>query len=99
VTITINATISPTAVPGSTISNQGTINFDADGHGTNESSVSTDDPAVGGAADPTSVVLGGGVPPTAVTVPLLGLGAKVLIAAFLAGLGLLFLSRRRRASR
>ncbi|MEO8460980.1 MAG: M36 family metallopeptidase, partial [Dokdonella sp.] len=52
VTITINATIS--ATPSSTtISNQGTISYDADGNGTNESTAVTDDPGVGGATDPT----------------------------------------------
>ncbi|HEY5022440.1 MAG TPA: choice-of-anchor Q domain-containing protein, partial [Gemmatimonadaceae bacterium] len=53
VTITINATVNSNA-GGTTISNQGTINYDADGNGTNESSRLTDDPAVGGASDPTS---------------------------------------------
>jgi uncharacterized repeat protein (TIGR01451 family) len=53
VTITITATINSNA-GGTTISNQGTINYDADGDGTNESSRLTDDPAVGGASDATS---------------------------------------------
>ncbi len=57
VTITIDATINPGTI-GQTISNQGTINFDADGNGTNESSTSTDDPAVGGQIDPTDLVVG-----------------------------------------
>jgi uncharacterized repeat protein (TIGR01451 family) len=53
VTITITARInSGTALQ--TITNQGTINYDADGNGTNEASRMTDDPAVGGASDPTS---------------------------------------------
>lgn len=59
VTITITATIN-TGTTGTTISNQGTINYDADGNGTNESTGLTDDPSVGGANDPTSFVVGGG---------------------------------------
>ena len=54
VTITINATIAASTASGTMVSNQGTANFDADGNGTNESSALTDDPGVGGAADPTS---------------------------------------------
>ncbi|MEO8503430.1 MAG: M36 family metallopeptidase [Acidobacteriota bacterium] len=53
VTITITATIN-SGTEGTTISNQGTISFDADLNGTNESSGTTDDPSVGGANDPTS---------------------------------------------
>ncbi|HUP59595.1 MAG TPA: IPTL-CTERM sorting domain-containing protein [Thermoanaerobaculia bacterium] len=51
VTITIVATI--TASSG-TISNQGTVNFDADGNGGNESSGVTDDPGTGTANDATA---------------------------------------------
>ncbi len=53
VTITITATINM-GTSGQTISNQGTINYDADGNGTNEANRVTDDPSVGGANDPTS---------------------------------------------
>src|SRR6185312_11185864 len=60
VTITITATILPAAA-GTTVSNQGTISFDADGNGTNESTAQTDDPAVGGAANPTSITVPGTV--------------------------------------
>jgi uncharacterized repeat protein (TIGR01451 family) len=56
VTITIVADILPGA-GGSTVSNQGTLAFDADADGTNESSVATDDPAVGGATDPTDITV------------------------------------------
>ncbi len=59
VTITINVAIASGAV-GSTVSNQGTAFFDADGNGTNESSALTDDPALAGAADPTTFVITGG---------------------------------------
>lgn len=53
VTITISATISSSFPVGVQISNQGTVNFDSDGDGINETPVLTDDPSVPGAADPT----------------------------------------------
>lgn len=53
VAITISATVNPVAT-GTTVSNQGSFTFDANGDGTNEASGVTDDPGVGGAADPTS---------------------------------------------
>ncbi len=56
VTITITATVNA-GTQGTTISNQGTVSFDADGNGTNESTKLTDDPAVTGAANPTSFVV------------------------------------------
>ncbi|WP_437310156.1 hypothetical protein [Sorangium sp. So ce388] len=52
VLITIDARITP-FTEGLVLSNQGTVSFDADSDGVNESSVSTDEPAFGGAADPT----------------------------------------------
>jgi uncharacterized repeat protein (TIGR01451 family) len=53
VTLTIQATVGP-AVPGGTqVSNQGSIGYDSDGNGTNDALAMTDDPAVGGASDPT----------------------------------------------
>jgi large repetitive protein len=58
VTITINATIRPDTPVGSTISNQATIHYDAEGNGTNESSRTTDSPLTPGAADPTTFVIG-----------------------------------------
>jgi hypothetical protein len=51
VTITINATIN--GLTNGTVSNQGTISYDADGNGTNESSAVTDDPGVAGNNNPT----------------------------------------------
>ena len=44
---------------GTLISNQGAVTYDADGNGTNEANGVTDDPAVGGAADPTSFAVRG----------------------------------------
>jgi len=58
VTITITATIDA-GTGGQTVTNQGTVDYDADTNGTNESSASTDDPGVGGSGDGTAfVVLG-----------------------------------------
>ena len=53
VTITINATILPAAAQTS-VSNQGSISFDGNGDGTNESTALTDDPAVAGSSNPTT---------------------------------------------
>jgi uncharacterized repeat protein (TIGR01451 family) len=58
VTVTINATINA-GTAGTTISNQGTVAFDADLNGSNESSALTDDPGVAGAANPTTFVVSG----------------------------------------
>ncbi|HVH36369.1 MAG TPA: hypothetical protein VM847_19920, partial [Tahibacter sp.] len=88
VTITINATINASA--SGTISNQGTVFFDADANGSNESSAPTDDPAVGGGTDPTIFTVAG-IP--AVVVPVPGLsGWTVLLLV----LGLCGLAWRRR---
>lgn len=86
VTITIVADIDAGA--SGDISNQGTLNFDADANGTNESSTTTDDPTVAGANDPTSISLGGvaGIP----TLSEIGLA---LLAFGLMGLGWTFLRR------
>jgi hypothetical protein len=54
VVITITATVNAGTL-GTTINNQGTAFFDADGNGSNESSITTDDPSVGGAGDPTGI--------------------------------------------
>lgn len=51
-TITVTATVNASAT--GTISNQGTISFDSDNNGTNETSAVTDDPGVAGASDPTN---------------------------------------------
>jgi len=53
VTVTIQATINP-GTAGTVISNQGTITYDSDGNGTGDATHPTDDPALPGAADPTS---------------------------------------------
>jgi uncharacterized repeat protein (TIGR01451 family) len=89
VTITITATINAGTL-GQTVSNQGTISYDADGNGTNEASASTDDPDVTGSADPTDFVVQGSV----LEIPTLsGLGFAALALA-LAALALARLRRR-----
>ena len=75
VTITITATINA-GTAGTTISNQGSLSFDADLNGTNEASGVTDDPAVGGASDPTSFNV---LPGAFVT------GTKSVTGSFLSG--------------
>jgi uncharacterized repeat protein (TIGR01451 family) len=90
VTITIDATIG-LATTGD-VSNQGTINFDADGNGTNESSTTTDDPVPAGANDPTTItVVGGG--PSIVEIPTLSGIALALLALALLGFGWLYIRR------
>jgi uncharacterized repeat protein (TIGR01451 family) len=88
VTITIVATVKP-GTGGQTISNQGTINFDADGNGTNESSVLTDDPSVTGAANPTVFVA-----LDITQVPTLGEFGLFTLCLLLAGAAMLRLRRR-----
>ena len=90
VTITITATILPAAA-GTTVSNQGTIAYDGDGNGTNESTAQTDDPGVAGAANPTEIVVGRPGAPAIPTLSELGL---LLLAMALAGLALALLKRR-----
>jgi len=58
VTITIMASIN-TGTRGMTISNQGSISYDADDNGTNESSAVTDDPGTQTPNDSTSFLVGG----------------------------------------
>lgn len=83
VTITINATILPTAL--GPISNQGTINFDADGNGTNEASVQTDNPALPGANDPTTFIVAASIAdiPTLSEIGLAAMALLLVSGAFL----------------
>lgn len=90
VTITIIATILPSAA-GTTVTNQGTINFDTDGNGTNESTTQTDDPAVGGAGDPTGIaVAAAAATPGIPAVSPIGL---LLLCAALAGVAMMKFTR------
>jgi hypothetical protein len=80
VTITITATVLP-APAGTTVTNQGTIAFDSDGNGTNDSSGVTDDPSAQGPSDPTSFVIApGAVADIPVSSPL-GLAVLILTLA------------------
>jgi uncharacterized repeat protein (TIGR01451 family) len=54
VTITIQATIQVTTPGGTSVSNQGTVRYDGDADGTNETTLPTDDPGQPGTADPTT---------------------------------------------
>ena len=81
VTITIDTLI----VVAATVSNQGTIAFDADGDGVTESTALTDDAWQRGAADPTVF------PPA--HIPTLSRGGTLLLLALLAGLGVVALRR------
>jgi uncharacterized repeat protein (TIGR01451 family) len=88
VTITITAVIAAGAA-GQTISNQGTIFFDADGNGTNESSILTDDPGVGGASDPTAFQVA-----SIAQIPTLSTVGLTILVLLLASGALLALRRR-----
>jgi uncharacterized repeat protein (TIGR01451 family) len=80
VTITIDANIDSNVIGGSTITNQGTINFDADGNGSNESTTLTDNPATGTALDGTAIVVLG----IATPVPGMSDWSRLLLMAALA---------------
>jgi uncharacterized repeat protein (TIGR01451 family) len=75
VTVTITATVKP-GTAGTTISNQGTILFDANVNGSNESTGVTDDPTVAGPSNPTSFTVPG---PSVIT------GTKSVSGSFLSG--------------
>jgi hypothetical protein len=53
VTVTLRAVVKAATAIGTVVSNQGTVRYDGDGNGTNESSTPTDDPAPPGASDAT----------------------------------------------
>ncbi|HEV8579624.1 MAG TPA: carboxypeptidase regulatory-like domain-containing protein [Thermoanaerobaculia bacterium] len=93
VTITITANILPSAA-GQTVSNQGTIDYDADGSGTNEASAPTDDPGAPGGTDPTTFVVAAAFDPSIPTLSTVGL---LLLALILAGLAFVILKRRKTA--
>jgi uncharacterized repeat protein (TIGR01451 family) len=59
VTVTIGAKVKPTVPLGTTVTNQATIYYDITADGTNESTMLTDDPSVGGVTDddPTTFVV------------------------------------------
>ncbi len=86
VTITLTATINA-GTTGMTLCNQATINYDADGDGTNESSRLSDDPDEPGAADPCCFRV---TPP----IPTLSGSGLAALTLLLAGLAILRLRRR-----
>ena len=91
VTITINATVRSDATPGTTVSNQGTINYDADGNNTNESTRQTDAAtAPGGATDATTFTISA---PAVGDIPTLDEMALLGLALLLAGIAAFMLKR------
>ncbi len=94
VTITINATILPSAA-GTTVSNQGTISYDSDGDGTNNATAQTDDPSTPGTGPTNVQVVGGGGPVSPVEIPTLSELGLLLLVMALASLALTMLRRRR----
>lgn len=87
VTITITATISPALAGMQTISNQGQVNYDADGNGSNEASTLTDNPGLPGSQDATAFAAFGAAQsiPALSTLGWLALTGLLLIAAWLVG--------------
>ncbi len=94
VTITITATINAGNAPGTTISNQGTISYDADGNGTNEASGVTDNPSTAG-PDSTSFVVAPGVVAGPANIPTLDEVGLALLILLLAMGGAVMLRKRR----
>ena len=85
-TITITATIGAGCPCGSQQTNVGTFSYDANADGTNDTTGTTDDPAVGGANDPTIITIecapGPEPIPTVSEWGLLALGLSLLLAAW-----------------
>ncbi len=81
VTVTIQATLTAVALPGSTVDNQGSFAYDGDGNGTNESSGTTDDPSTAAAGDATRFVV---TAPAVIEIPALGGLAAAILALLLA---------------
>ena len=96
-TIVIDAVLVEGTAIGTTIVNQGTLAFDGDGDGTNESSAVTDDPAPTGVDDPTTFVVV--APLSVIEIPALDSAGLAALALLLGGLAIarLACSRRRRA--
>ncbi|HVR96086.1 MAG TPA: hypothetical protein VMW27_05695 [Thermoanaerobaculia bacterium] len=90
VTITIQATVSASASAGQTITNQGTVSFDNNGDGVNESTDQTDDPSVAGVDNPTTFVVAADSVVEIPALDALGFAALVLL---LAATGALLLRR------
>lgn len=89
VTIDITAGIRTNVAVGTVVSNQGTVAYDGDGDGTNETQVPTDDPGLPGADDPTSFTV---VEQQAI--PALGTLGLLVLVGMLAGAGVVLLRWR-----
>jgi len=93
VTITIPATVAPATV-GQTVSNQGTVSFDANRDFSNDTTGPTNDPATAPPADPTQFVVGGSV----LEIPTLSEAGLALLVVMLSAAALTALRRRNRKS-
>lgn len=91
VTITIQATIRPDIAPGTVITNQGTISYDADGNGTNESTNQTDDPSQAGSGNATGFAVA--APATTGDIPALDPLGLAMLAALLGAVALVMMRR------
>jgi uncharacterized repeat protein (TIGR01451 family) len=91
VTITIQATIRPDIAPGTIITNQGTISYDADGNGTNEATNVTDDPSTAGSGNATGFAVA--APATTGDIPALDPLGLTLLAALLGAVALVMMRR------
>lgn len=90
VTLTIQATLGPVA-GGTVIQNQGTVAYDADGNGTNESNAPSDDPGTVTRQDPTAFIA---IAPLA-SVPALDTAGLAAASVLLLLAGLRILRRER----
>jgi uncharacterized repeat protein (TIGR01451 family) len=91
VTITIQATVRPDVAPGTTITNQGTISYDADGNGTNEATNVTDDPSQAGSGNATGFAVA--APATTGDIPALDPLGLAMLAALLGAVALVMMRR------
>jgi hypothetical protein len=92
VVITIQALIESNIAPGTTVTNQATINYDADGNGTNESTTVTDDPSQTGGGQATGFVVVA-APADVAGVPALDGFGFAALAALLAAVGIIVVRR------
>jgi uncharacterized repeat protein (TIGR01451 family) len=93
VTVTILALVEANVPVGSSITNQGTVRFNADGSAANgnEASAPTDDPAAGGSGNATTFVVA--APASIADIPALDPRGLVALAALLAAVGILIARR------
>ncbi len=96
VTVTLTATLNAGITPGTTVTNQGSFAYDADGNGTNEAAGSTDDPLAAGGANPTIFIAGASTSPA--EIPTLNEVGLALLALLLALGGAALLRRRSRVA-